>query len=489
MANPTVMATPLPDKLAVGRAPGRREAATTAGRKDLVTRWGGRLGCDALASLRNRRIQVLGLLSVSSGMPLGFVWITLQFFLVDLSIPKATIGILSGVSLPWTVKFLWSPLVDRYALRWPGRRRSWVFLSQLALAVAFGAFALLGWKLMALGPAGRPSSTPWLIGGLAMLIAFLSATQDIAIDAYAVEVLEPDEQGPVSGLRIMYYRLGMLLAGAFAVSASEWVPWPTLFAAIGVVFVLLTGLTLAAEEPRRPSVPPRSLGKAVVEPFRTYFTREDAAAIALFLVFYKFGDSMGGTMVNPFLKDLCFTNAEAGAALKVVGTAATIGGAALGALAMTRVGLGRALWIFGFLQAGANLLYSATALSRGAPLDVHLCGGLPAVSLATRAWAYTSVAGEYAAQGLASAAQGALLLRVCDKRYSATQFALLSSLFALGRWGAGLPSGWLVQELGYPAFFALACGLAVPGLLFLQRIAPIRQREVTAAPTAPPQPS
>jgi MFS transporter, PAT family, beta-lactamase induction signal transducer AmpG len=435
-----------------------------------------------LASLRNRRIQVLGLLSASSGMPLGFVWITLQFFLVDLSIPKATIGLLSGVSLPWTIKFLWSPLVDRYALRWPGRRRSWILITQLALAAAFGAFALLAWRLIAAGPAGRPASTPLLIGGIALVIAFFSATQDIAYDAYCVEVLEPAEQGPVSGLRILYYRLGMLLSGAFAVSASQWVPWPILFALTGAAFALFTGLTLAAEEPRRPALPPRSLRAAVVEPFRTYFQREHAFAIALFLVFYKFGDSMGGTMVNPFLKDLCFTNAEAGAALKVVGTAATIGGAALGALAMTSMGLGRALWIFGFLQAGANVLYSVTAMSRGGPLDVHLCATLPAVSAATRAWAYTAVGGEYAAQGLASAAQGALLLRVCDKRYSATQFALLSSLFGLGRWASGLPSGWLVQRLGYPAFFGLACALALPGLVFLQRIAPIRQREVTAAP-------
>jgi len=433
--------------------------------------------------LRSKRIQILSALSVSSGMPLGFIWVTLQFFLVDLSIPKATIGLLSGVSLPWTIKFLWSPFVDRYALRWPGRRRSWVVITQLGLAAAFALFALVAWKLLATPAAARPASTPLLIGLLAMLIAFVSATQDIAYDAYCVEALEPAEQGPVSGLKILYYRIGMLLAGAFAVSASSWLPWPVLFAVIGAAFVLLTGLTLAADEPRRPAPAPRSLLSAVVEPIRTYFQRENAIAIALFMVFYKFGDSLGGTMVNPFFKDLCFSNAEAGAALKTIGTVATIGGAALGAIAMTRIGLGRALWIFGVLQAVANLLYGVAASSRGVPLDVHACATLPAISTATRAWAYVAIAGEYGAQGLASAAQGALLLRVCDKRYSATQFALLSSLFGLGRWAAGLPSGLLVQRLGYPAFFALACALALPGFFFLQRIAPFRQREVTAAPT------
>ncbi|HTT71816.1 MAG TPA: MFS transporter [Anaeromyxobacteraceae bacterium] len=436
-------------------------------------------------SLRSRRLQLLGALALSSGMPLGFVWVTLQFFLVDLSIPKATIGLLSGVSLPWTVKFLWSPLVDRYALAWPGRRRSWVLVTQLLLALAFGGFALVAYRILAVPPAGRAPSTPLLIGLMAMVIAFLSATQDIAYDAYCVEALEPAEQGPVSGLKILYYRVGMLLAGAFAVSASDFLPWPLLFGAIGGLFVLMTGLTLLAEEPRRPSRPPRSLVSAVVEPVRTYFRRDNAVVLALFMVFYKFGDSMGGTMVNPFFKDLCFTNAEAGAALKTVGTLATIAGAALGAYGMTRVGLGRALWIFGLLQALANLLYSGTAFSRGVPLDVHACASLPAISGLTRTWAYAAIAGEYGAQGLASAAQGALLLRICDKRYSATQFALLSSLFGLGRWGAGLPSGWLVQRLGYPTFFVVACALAVPGLLLLQRIAPLRQSEVTAAPAEP----
>jgi len=436
--------------------------------------------------LRSKRIQILSALAISSGMPLGFVWVTMQFFLVDLSIPKATIGLLSGVSLPWTLKFLWSPIVDRYALRWPGRRRSWVLLTQVGLAAAFGGFAVLAWWLLSRAPADRPPSTPLLIGLVAMLIAFISATQDIAYDAYCVEALESAEQGPVSGLKILYYRIGMLLTGAFAVSASQWIPWPILFALMGAAFLVLTALTFLADEPRRPAPAPRSLARAVVDPIRTYFRRENAIAIALFMVFYKFGDSMGGTMVNPFFKDLCFTNAEAGAALKTVGTLATIGGAALGALAMTRIGLGRALWVFGILQSAANLLYAVTATSRGVPLDVHACAALPALSSATRAWAYVAIAGEYGAQGLASAAQGALLLRVCDKRYSATQFALLSSLFGLGRWGAGLPSGWLVQRLGYPAFFGLACALAIPGLLILQRIAPIQQREVTATSEDPP---
>ena len=314
--------------------------------------------------LRSKRIAVLSVLSTASGMPLGWVYTTLQFFLVALGIPKSTIGLLSVVSFPWLLKFLWSPLVDRFALPWPGRRRSWIIVAQLALAGTFGALGAYAWRALGARQAGAPlGSIPLVIGLFAVAVAFFSATQDIALDAYAVEVLHKDEQGPVSGLRILFYRIGMLLAGAFAVSASEWLPWPLVFLATGAVFAAFTLLVLAAPEPDRPSEAPRSLGKAVVEPLRTYFARPDAIGIALFLVFYKFGDNMGGTMVNPFLKDLCFSNAEAGAAIKTIGTVATIGGSLVGGALLARVGLGRALWVFGVLQASANLVYSAAALS------------------------------------------------------------------------------------------------------------------------------
>ncbi|HEY6101474.1 MAG TPA: MFS transporter [Anaeromyxobacter sp.] len=441
--------------------------------------------------LKSKRIAILSVLSTASGMPLGWVYTTLQFFLVALGIPKSTIGLLSGVSFPWVFKFLWSPLVDRYALPWPGRRRSWIIVAQLALAGTFGALAAFAWRALAARSAGGVlPHAPLVIGLLAIAVAFFSATQDIALDAYAVEVLHKDEQGPVSGLRILFYRIGMLLAGAFAVSASDWLPWPAVFLVLGGVFAGFTLLVLAAPEPDRPAEPPRSLARAVVDPLRSYFARPDAIGIALFLVFYKFGDNMGGTMVNPFLKDLCFSNAEAGAAIKTIGTVATISGSLAGGFLLSRMGLGRALWVFGFLQAGANVVYSAAALSRHVPLDVAQCASLPPIDAVTRLWTYGSIAAENGAQGMATAAQAVLLLRVCDRRYSATQFALLSSLFALGRWSSGLPSGFLVERMGYPLFFAMcATAMAVPGFVFLQRIAPFSEREVRLSgdPAALPQ--
>jgi PAT family beta-lactamase induction signal transducer AmpG len=435
-----------------------------------------------------KRLQLNGLLSVPSGMPLGWVFNTFQVFLVDLGISRAKIGLLSSVSLPWTLKFLWAPLVDRFALPWPGRRRSWVMLMQLGLALAFGALAGYAWLLLRARQAGElPANAPLVLGLLAVAVAVLAATQDIAYDAYTVEFLRPEEHGAAPGVRAIYYRVGMLLAGAVAISLSDRLGWPLVFALLGGVFAACVLIVLANGEPETPPSPRRSLGKAVVEPFRTFFARGDAVPIALFLALYKFGDNTAGTMVNPFLKDLCFSNEELGAAVKTIGLFAAMAGSAAASAITLRIGVARALWVFGVIQALANLLYSGAAMARGVPLDAHLCAAaLPPLDLATRVWAYTGIAGEQCAQAMASVAQGALLLRITDRRNSVTQFALLSSLFAVGRWSAGLPSGFLVEALGYPVFFAVcATALALPGFFFLQRIAPFGQREVAVAPANP----
>ncbi len=434
------------------------------------------------------RLQLIGLLSIPSGMPLGWIFNTFQVFLVDLGISRTQIGLLSAASLPWTLKFLWAPLVDRFALPWPGRRRSWIILMQLGLALTFGALAAFAWRALAAREAGAPlAAAPLVLGGLALAVALLGATQDIAYDAYAVEFLRADEHAAAPGVRSVYYWAGMLLAGAVAIGLADAIGWPLVFLLLGALFLASVGLAFWSDEPEHPPAPRASLREAIVEPLAAFLRRGDAVAIALFLIFYKFGDNMAGTMVNPFLKDLCFSNAELGAAVKTIGIAASIAGSAIAVGLTMRMGVGRALWVLGIAQALANLLYAAAAVSRAAPLDAHLCAaGLPPLDAATRAWAYLSIAGEYGAKSMASVAQGALLLRICDRRHAVTQFALLSSLFAVGRWSAGIPSGWLVEALGYPLFFTLcATVVAVPGLVFLQRIAPFGQRDVASAPASP----
>ena len=271
-----------------------------------------------------------------------------------------------------------SSIATRSRARTGAAAGSWS--SQIALALGFFAFATYAGFVLERDPAHRAPRARRErrrdARRIALFITIASATQDIALDAYSVEVLEPEEQGPASGLRVMWYRIGMLVAGALAIFSAQWLPWPAVFALLGVLFLASIALTLWAEPPARPAAAPRSLAAAVVEPFRTYFGRPQALTVAAFLVFYKFGDNAAGTMVNPFLKDMCFSNAEIGLAVKVIGTAATIGGTGLGAALMARLGLGRALWVFGVAQAGAIGFYALAAAARTAPLDVALCATL-----------------------------------------------------------------------------------------------------------------
>lgn len=439
-------------------------------------------------ALKSKRVQILGLLSVSSGMPLGLCLQSIQIFFRGAGVNLRTIGLAQMVSLPWSLKFLWSPLIDRYAFRWPDRRRSWVLISQVALAGILGALSVF--VALALvrdpvtGKAHLAAGAVLTIVAITLVMVFLSATQDIALDAYAVEILEPEEQAPVSGLRVFWYRIGMFLAGAVAIFLAQWVPWPWVFAGIGAVFAGFAFVTLAGEVPRRPAPPPQSLGAAIWDPLAAFISREHALLGALFLIFYKFGDNVAGSMVNPLVLDLCFSQAEIGLIQKIVGTLGALTGAAVGAGLMIRMGLGRALWIFGALQAAGNLLFALAAATHSGPLDVALCDGR-AVSMTTRAAFYVATFGESAFQGMGTAAQGAFILKLCEKRFSATQFALLSSLFGIGRTLSGPIAGFVAQGFGYVALFVVATVAAIPGLLFLQRIAPIGQREILRAPVPP----
>jgi PAT family beta-lactamase induction signal transducer AmpG len=419
-------------------------------------------------------------------MPLGWVFNAFQFFLVDLGVSRAEIGLLSGVSLPWTLKFLWAPLIDRFPLPFVGRRRGWMVATQLSLALTFGVISTFAARALAAKASGSPlANAAFLVGLLAFIVAFFSATQDIAYDAYAVEFLRPEEHAATPFLRSSYYQLGFMLAGPAAVSASDALGWPLTFALVAGAFALCVPLVLASAEPERPPPPMKTLREAIIEPFKAYLRREDAWALALFLVFYKVGDNMAATMVNPFLRDLCFTNAEAGLAAKGIGVVATIAGGGLATVLVVKLGLGRSLWVLGVAQAAASLLYAVAASSRQAPLDAHLCSTSAPLDSATHAWAYIAIAGEYGARSMAATAQGVLLLRVCDRKSAMTQFALLSSLFALGRWGSGLPSGLLVEKLGYPWFFVVcATVMAVPGFIFLQGIAPLGEKDVRSSPAA-----
>jgi MFS transporter, PAT family, beta-lactamase induction signal transducer AmpG len=423
-----------------------------------------------------RRVMPLALLSISSGMPYGFL-ITGAFvtYLRTSEVSLTDIGLLSLVSLPWNIKFLWSPLVDRFALKWPDRRRSWVLLTQVALALGFFAIAAL--VFAAVKGSGLDPRMLWLLAGIALFIAVAAATQDVALDAFAVEYLRPNEQGPASGLRVLFWRVGFLLCSGLAVALADpavWSSlgfslgkndaWPWVFMAIAVLFLPMLVLTVKCPPAEVPAAAPRSLGKAVVEPFTSYFKRPGAVLVALFLVFYKFGDNLSASMWVPFMIDHGITRAELGLLTKTLGVASAIAGVTLGGALIPRLGLGRALWLFGLAQGLSSALYGLAALVNGARWAVYL-----------------GIAGEnFAAVGLGTAALSTLCLRLCEKRYGATQYALLSSLFAFGRWITGPIAGVVAQKAGYTALFFIGVAASAPGLLLLHFIAPLKERDVSS---------
>jgi PAT family beta-lactamase induction signal transducer AmpG len=394
------------------------------------------------------RTGAVTLLSFSSGLPLGVVIYTIPYWMQQEGIDIKTIGLLTAAQIPYAFKFVWSPLIDRWAPRW-GRKRGWILVGQLLLAASVAALA---------ASAGRP--TVALVALLTLVLSFASATQDIAYDAYTVEVLRPEERGVAVGARNALARAAMF-GGRILNTVGPRAGWAPSFAAVAALFVPLAVVTLRAPEPEVPVVPPRTLREAVWDPFVGFFRHARALEIAAFLFLYKFGDNLAGALVSPFLGLRGYSPEAIGIGQGTVGLVANIAGTFLGGVLSTPLGLGRALWVFGVLQAVSNLGYVAVA---SAGVDVGLM--------------YAAMAIEAATSGMGTGAFGVLLLRLTQKRFSATQYALFSSIFALGRTFAGPPAGALVDAIGWRDFFLFTIPAALPGLVMLQRFVPLGVREI-----------
>jgi PAT family beta-lactamase induction signal transducer AmpG len=362
-----------------------------------------------------------------------------------------TIGLVALAQIPYAFKFVWSPLLDRYAPPW-GRKRAWILAGQALVALSVGALAL---------SAGRVSVG--LITLLTLLLSFASATQDIAYDGYAVEVLRPEERGVAVGARNALARAGMF-AGRILNTTGPQLGWGASFAGVAALFAPLALVTVAAPEPEQPPRPPQTLRQAVWEPFVGFFRHHRALEIAAFLVLYKFADNLAGALVSPFLGQAGYDPYDIGLAQGTIGLVASILGTFLGSLVSGPLGLGRALWVFGALQAVSNLGYVAVA---SLPVD--------------RAVMYGAIAVEASTSGMGTGAFGVLLLRLTQRRFSATQFALFSSIFALGRTVASPVAGGLVDAVGWRDFFLLTIPFALPGLALLQRFVPWRVRDIPDA--------
>jgi PAT family beta-lactamase induction signal transducer AmpG len=397
-------------------------------------------------------------LGFASGLPLALTSGTLQAWLTVAGVDLRTIGFFTLAGLPYTVKFLWAPLMDRFVPPWLGRRRGWMIATQIGLIAGLAAMAAAG-----PGSGAGAEAVPWLLGMLALIVAFASASQDIVFDAYRTDVLRPKERGFGAAVSVTGYRLAMLVSGAAALILSEYVGWQTTYGLMAGLMVIGVGTTLLSPEPTEQITVPRSLSEAVWGPIQEFFSRQPAAGLLLLIVLYKLGDAFAGTLTTAFLiRGMGFSAGEVGVVNKGMGLVATIVGALVGGAWMARLGLFRSLLLFGLLQALSNLSFMLLAwVGKSYPLMV------------------SAVAIENLAGGMGTAAFVALMMSLCDHRYTATQFALLSALASLGRVFVGPPSGYLVEAVGWAPFFFLTFLAALPGLwlLWLLREALGRQAE------------
>ena len=402
-----------------------------------------------LEVFRRPRLAVILALGFSSGLPLALTGGTLQAWMTVEGVDLSTIGIFTLVGLPYVWKFLWAPAMDRFVPPFLGRRRGWLVLTQLALAAGIAAMAFLS-----------PRSDLAAIAWLALFVAFASASQDIVVDAYRTDVVSREERGLAGALGVVGYRLAMLVSGALAlvlVAGSGWIPalgWRNTYLLMAALMAVGALAAFWGEEPATANAP-RTLREAVVEPFREFFSRPGAVAFLVLLVLYKLGDAFAGSLTTAFLlRGGGFSLDDVGWANKAVGLAATIFGALFGGALMVRLGLYRALLSFGILQCVAILSFMWLALvGKNYPIMV-LAVGLENVT-----------------SGMGTAAFVALLMALCDHRFTATQYALLSALASIGRVLVGPVAGYATDPkylgLSWAVFFFWSFVSAIPGLVFV----------------------
>lgn len=387
-----------------------------------------------------RALGATALLGFASGLPLLLTTTTLQAWLTTAGVDLGTVGFFALAGLPYTLKVLWSPLLDRFALPGLPRRRGWILAAQVPLVLLLVGFGATDPKA-GLGP----------VAALVLALAFASATQDIALDAWRTEILAPRWQGLGASLNVGFYRLGMVAAGAGALVAADSLGWRWTFLALASL--MLPGLlaNLLAPQPDLPPAP-ATLADAVARPLKALLARRGAIEVLGFVVLYKLGDSLGLALVVPFLLETGFTMTQVGLATKGIGVGALVAGGLLGGLLMAWWPLRRALFVFGLVQLSTCLVLLALALSgRSLP------------------WMLAAVTFENLGYGLGTAAYTAFMMRLCDRGMAATQYALVSSLMALTRVVFASPAGKAAEALGWPAFFGLCALLALPGLLMLLR--------------------
>jgi PAT family beta-lactamase induction signal transducer AmpG len=399
-------------------------------------------------SLFNTRMLAVLFLGFSSGLPLFIMLYLMQAWLATSGVNVKALGLFALVGFPYTFKFLWAPFMDRFSLGPLGRRRGWMALTQLAL---FGVIGAMG----ALDPRTQLS----LIVLAAGVMTFLSASQDIVIDAYRREILTDNEQGLGAAVSVNAYKAAGLVPGSLALVLSASLPWTTVFWVVAAFMLPGFVCTLLAPEPTVYGAPPRNMREAIIEPFREFVKRDGvrkALVIVAFILLYKIGDSMATALATKFYLDIGFTTKQIGIAANVTGMWASLAGGVVGGIWMIKLGINRALWVFGVLQAVAILGFAWLAQVGADPVVLAAVIGFEA----------------FASLGLGAAALVAFISRSTDPRYTATQYALFSSLAAIPRTFINSITGFIVAETGWFMFFIVCFIAAIPAMMMLPKIAP-----------------
>jgi PAT family beta-lactamase induction signal transducer AmpG len=400
----------------------------------------------------NRRMLICVFLGFSSGLPLFVLLSLVQAWLRSEGVDLKAIGLFALIQFPYTWKFLWAPLMDRFVPGWgtawqPGRRRGWMLLTQVLTMASIAAMGLVS-----------PRQAIWSVAGYAALLAFFSASQDIVIDAYRRELLDDSEQGLGTALHVNAYKVAGLVPGSLSLILADHLSWPIVFMVTAAFMLPGIVTTLLIDEPPSQGAAPRTLEQAVVLPFREFLARDGwrgALLVLAFIFLYKLGDSMATSLATSFYLDLGFTKTQIGVIAKSSGFWASIVGGIAGGVWLMKIGIARGLWIFGFAQWGAILGFAWLAFHGRS--DWGLAG---------------VIALEAFAAGLGTAAFTAYIASATDARYTATQFALFTSLASVPRTFANAGAGYMVKWLGWPEFFLLCALLAIPGILLLPRVAP-----------------
>lgn len=398
-------------------------------------------------AILNRRMLICMFTGFTSGLPLYLLIQLVPAWLRAEGVGLAEIGFFALIGFPYTWKFIWSPVMDRFTLPFLGHRRGWMLLTQLALLVSIGVMGFI-----------KPDLSIWAVAYLAATVAFFSASQDIVLDAYRRELLPDAELGLGNAIHVQTYRLAGLVPGSLALILSDHLPWHTVFAVVAMFMLVGIVLTFVIDEAISNPTPPKTMRQAIVEPFREFLDRkglQTAALILAFLFLYKLGDSMATALQTPFFIDMGFSRTEIGSVAKFAALVASIFGGLFGGIVMIKLGINRALWIFGVVQVVSILGFALLSVVGN---NLWMLGAANAF--------------EYLGVGLGTAAFVAFIARTTNPSFAATQFALFTALAAVPRTLANAVTGVIVEQVGWTQFFLLCTVLAVPGMLLLFKVAP-----------------